>query len=95
MNKNELIEVLAAKLEVPKSEGERVLNTLVDIVTETLKKGEEVVITGFGQFMVNDRPARAGVNPRNPSERIQVPATKVPKFRAGSALKKAVRGIEE
>ncbi len=91
MNKNELIENLAAKLSVPRSEAERMLNTLVDIIAESLKKGEEVSITGFGQFAVSNRAARAGVNPRNPSQRIEIAATKVPKFRAGKGLKDAVR----
>lgn len=94
MNKNVLIENLSAKLGVPRSEAERMLNTLVDVITETLKKGEEVSITGFGQFMVSNRAARAGVNPQNPTERIQIGATKVPKFRAGKGLKEAVRGID-
>jgi DNA-binding protein HU-beta len=91
MNKNGLIENLSAKLGVPRSEAERMLNTLVDVITETLKKGEEVSITGFGQFMVSNRAARAGVNPQNPTERIEIGATKVPKFRAGKGLKEAVK----
>ena len=91
MNKNELVETLAAKLAVPRSEAEKMLNTLVDVITEALKKGDEVSITGFGQFSVSNRAARAGVHPRNPQERIQIAATKVPKFRAGKGLKEAVR----
>jgi DNA-binding protein HU-beta len=91
MNKNGLIESLSAKLGVPRSEAEKILNTMVDVITETLKKGEEVSITGFGQFMVSNRSARAGVNPQNPAERIQIPATKVLKFRAGKGLKEAIR----
>ena len=91
MNKNELIEVLARKLGTTRSEAERILNTLVDIVTETLRKDEEVSITGFGQFSVSHRAAREGVNPQNPSQRIEIGAVKVPKFRAGKVLKEAVR----
>ncbi len=91
MNKNDLTETLANKLGVARSEAEKMLNTFVDIITETLKKGEEVSITGFGQFSVSDRAARAGVNPQNPTEKIQIPATKVPKFRAGKGLKEAVK----
>lgn len=91
MNKNSLVENLSAKLGIPRSEAERMLNTLVDVITETLKRGEEVSITGFGQFVVVDRSARAGVNPQNPTEKIQIGATKVPKFRAGKSLKEAVR----
>lgn len=91
MNKNDLIDSLTGKLAVPRSEAEKILNTLIDLITETLKKGEEVSITGFGQFSVSNRAARAGVNPQNPKEKIQIAATKVPKFKAGKGLKDAVR----
>jgi DNA-binding protein HU-beta len=92
MNKSDLIETLANRLGVAKSEAEKVLNTFVDIVTEALKKGDEVNISGFGQFSVSNRAAREGVNPQKPTERIQIAATKVPKFKAGKNLKEAVRG---
>lgn len=92
MNKNDLIENLAAKTGVARSEAEKMLNTFVDIVMETLKKGEEVSITGFGQFSVSNRAARAGVNPQHPEQKIQIPATKVPKFKAGKGLKEAIKG---
>ena len=91
MNKNGFIELLAAKLAVPRSEAEKILNTFVDIVTESLRKDEEVSITGFGQFSVSKRAPREGVNPQNPTERIQIGAVKTPKFRAGKVLKEAVR----
>jgi len=91
MNKNELLETLASRLAVSRSEAERILNTFVDVITEALKKGDEANIAGFGHFSVSNRAARAGVNPQNPTERIQIPATKVPKFRAGKNLKEAIR----
>ena len=91
MNKNELVETLAARLGVARSEGEKVLNTFVDVITEALKKGDEVNISGFGHFSVSSRASRAGVNPQNPTEKIQIAATKVPKFRAGKNLKEAVK----
>lgn len=91
MNKQELIEALAAKLNVGKQEAEKVLHGFVDVITESLKSGQEVNISGFGSFVVMARSARMGVNPRNPGEKIQVPATRVPKFRAGKNLKEAVR----
>ena len=56
-----------------------------------VKKGEEVVLTGFGAFSVKQRAARTGVNPQNPSEKIQIPAVKVPKFKSGKALKDALK----
>ena len=91
MNKNELIETLAGRLGIARSEAEKVLNTFVDVVTETLKRGDEVRISGFGHFSVSNRASRAGVDPQHPTERIQIPATKVPKFRAAKALKEAVK----
>jgi nucleoid DNA-binding protein len=91
MNKQELIDALANKLSLGKTEAEKVLHGFVEVVTETLKSGNEVNISGFGAFVVTDRSARMGVNPQNPTEKIQIPATKVPKFRAGKNLKEAVR----
>ncbi|MFH1145547.1 MAG: HU family DNA-binding protein [bacterium] len=91
MNKLELVEVLAEKLQLPKSKSEEILNTLVDIITITLTKGGEVTITGFGTFSSRRREARMGVNPQHPSERIQVPAVTVPKFKAGKGLKDALK----
>ena len=91
MNKQELIEALATKLNVGKQEAENVLHAFVDVVTDGLKAGVEVNISGFGSFVVIERSARMGVNPQKPDEKIQIPATKVPKFRAGKNLKDAVR----
>lgn len=91
MNKAELAQVLAEKLNVSKKEAEDMLNTFVNTVIMTLKKGDEVVLTGFGAFSVKTRAARTGVNPQNPSEKIQIPAVKVPKFKAGKALKDALK----
>jgi DNA-binding protein HU-beta len=91
MNKQELIDTLAAKLSVGKTDAEKILHAFVDVITDTLKSGNEVNISGFGAFVVTNRSARMGVNPQNPTEKIQIPATKVPKFRAGKNLKEAVR----
>lgn len=93
MNKAELAQVLAEKLNKSKKETEDMVNTMVDIIIETLKKGEEVVLTGFGAFSVKTRAARAGVNPQNPTQKIQIPAVKVPKFKAGKALKDALKAV--
>ncbi len=91
MNKAELAQALAEKLNVSKREAEDMLNTFVDLITSSLKKGEEVVLTGFGAFSVKTRAARTGVNPQNPSQKIQIPAVKVPKFKAGKALKDSLK----
>lgn len=91
MNKQELIDALSAKLGTGKTEAEKALSAFVDVVTDALKNGQEVNISGFGAFVVLNRSARMGVNPQNPEQKIQIPATKVPKFRAGKNLKDAVR----
>lgn len=91
MNKAELAQVLADKLNIAKKQAEDTLNLFVDTITSELKKGGEVVLTGFGAFSVKQRAARMGVNPQNPSQKIQIPAVKVPKFKAGKALKDALK----
>jgi len=91
MNKAGLAQVLSEKLNISKKEAEDTINTMVDVIIETLKKGEEVVLTGFGAFSVKKRAARTGVNPQNPSQKISIPAVNVPKFKSGKALKDALR----
>ena len=90
MNKDKLVDAVSAKLGSTKAEAERAINALLDEVTNSLSRGEEVALTGFGTFQVSSRQARAGVNPRT-GEKIQIAAVKVPKFRAGKNLKEAVR----
>ena len=91
MNKSDLIEQLAAKLSVTYTDAERMLNTFINLVYETLRGGDKVNISGFGQFSVSHRNPRMGVNPRNPSQKIQIPELNTPKFRAGEAFKDAVK----
>lgn len=91
MNKAELSQKLAEKLNMSKREAEDMLNTFTDLVTEALKSGQEVVLTGFGAFSARKRAGRVGVNPQNPTEKIQIPAVTVPKFKAGKALKDALK----
>jgi len=75
----------------PRDAGKAV-DAFLDSVTEALKTGESVSFTGFGKFSTSQRAAREGVNPRNPSQKVHIPAATVPKFTAGSSLKGAVRG---
>jgi DNA-binding protein HU-beta len=91
MNKQEVIDALAAKLGGSRAEAEKALEAFVGVVTDALRTGQEVNISGFGSFSVSNRAARMGVNPQNPAQKIQIAATKVPKFRAGKGLKDAVR----
>ncbi len=92
MNKKELIEKLAeeAKDEIKtKAEAGRIVDKILEIVVNNLKKGEKINIAGFGVFQVKDRKARMGINPKT-QEKIQIPAKKAVKFRALKELKKAV-----
>lgn len=91
MNKADLAQHVAEKLNLPKRQVEDTLNAVLDTVVEKLKKDEEVVLTGFGAFSAKMRAARQGVNPQNPSQKIQIAAVKVPKFKAGKALKDALK----
>ncbi len=92
MNKAELISVITNKTGVAKKQAETMVETFIDTVTETLKTGGEVVLAGFGAFSAKHRAARMGVNPQKPQEKIQIPAVTVPKFKAGKALKDALKG---
>lgn len=87
MNKALLALKLSEKLGLPKKTAEDFIAAFQDIVINALKNDEDVTIAGFGTFSSRIRAARKGVNPRNPSEVINVPAVKVPKFKAGKKLK--------
>jgi DNA-binding protein HU-beta len=89
MKKKELIERIAQEADVPTSEAQRYFAAFEEVVTEALKGGEEVQITGFGKFSVRERKAREGRNPQT-GEKIKITASKVPTFSAGNALKEAV-----
>lgn len=91
MNKATLIETIVAKTGLNKSTAETVIDTLLDVITTTIKKGDFVSLTGFGKFSSRLRSARLGVDPLNPSQKIQMPAVLVPKFKAGKALKDALK----
>ncbi|MDD5040484.1 MAG: HU family DNA-binding protein [Patescibacteria group bacterium] len=92
MKKGELINKIAEKVGVSKKQAEDMLEAMTGTITEALKAGDEVTITGFGTFMPKTRTARGGVNPQKPSERIQIPAVTIPKFKSGKALKDALKG---
>jgi len=91
MTKDELIEAAAAQAGTSKKEAESVVSAALDTVTKTLVEGGKVALTGFGTFSVSQRAARTGVNPQHPEQKIQIPAMKVPKFKAGKSLKDAVK----
>ena len=89
MNKTELIDAIAASADLSKADAGRALDAVVDAVTDTLKKGDQVSLVGFGTFAVKHRAAREGRNPQTGAT-IQIKASNVPGFKAGKALKDAV-----
>ena len=89
MNKTELIAAVAEKAELSKKDAEAAITAMVDAITEALSQEEKVQLVGFGSFEVKKRAARTGLNPRT-KETIEIPASAVPTFKAGKALKDAV-----
>lgn len=90
MNKAAIVDAIHEKLGITKADAERAADTVIDSIVNTLKKGDEVSIAGLGIFSVKTRAARTARNPRTGAA-VQVPAMKVPKFRAAKAFKEAVR----
>jgi len=91
MTKSDLIERLAGKADMTRPRAEELLDFLLNEVTEALKKGEKVNISGFGTFTVSNRKARTGRNPKT-GEPIEIPASRSAKFKAGKTLKEALGG---
>lgn len=91
MTKQDLVNSAAQAAGVTKKAAAEVLESVLASITKSLKGGNTVTITGFGTFRVSKRAARTGVNPRNPSMKIKIPAMKLPAFKAGKSLKDAVR----
>ena len=89
MNKTELIAIAAESAGLTKKDTERVLNAAIDAITASLLKGEKVQLSGFGTFETKDREARVGRNPHT-KEAIEIPATRIPSFKASKALKDAI-----
>lgn len=89
MNKTELIAAVAAKAGLTKKDAERAVNATFEAITESLVKGDKVSVSGFGIFEVKNREARVGRNPRT-KETIEIPATRLPGFKASKTLKDTV-----
>jgi DNA-binding protein HU-beta len=92
VTKQEFVSEVAQRAGLSNRDASKAVDAFLDSVTDALKKGDAVTFTGFGKFSTAHRAAREGVNPRNPGEKVQIPAATVPKFSAGSSLKSAVRG---
>lgn len=89
MNKGELVAAVAAKADLTKKDAEKAVISVVEAIEEALKAGDKVQLIGFGTFEVKSRNARTGRNPRT-KETIQIPASKLPVFKAGKALKDSI-----
>ena len=91
MNKQEFVAEVARRSQLTARDAGKAVDAFLDTITDTLRSGGDVTFTGFGKFTTQQRAARTGVNPRNPSEKVEIPASRVPKFSAGSSLKSAVK----
>jgi DNA-binding protein HU-beta len=89
MNKTELIDAVSAKSGLTKADSDRAYKAMVEVVSEQLANGEQISLIGFGTFLVRERQARSGRNPRT-GDTIEIAAAKIPAFKAGKALKDAV-----
>lgn len=94
MNRKELIDVLATKTGCTKVDADRNIAALIEIITATLKKGDNISLVGFGSFEVRKRAARTGRNPQTGAA-LKIKAAKVPAFKAGATLKAAVNGSKK
>jgi DNA-binding protein HU-beta len=92
VTKQEFVDRVATKSGLSKRDAGKAVDAFLDSVTEALKRGDAVSFTGFGKFSTAHRAARQGVNPRNPSQKVHIPAATVPRFSAGSTLKQALKG---
>lgn len=86
MNKSQLVEQISKKSSLSLKDSHAALNAFIDVVGDSLSKGEPISLVGFGSFIVRNRNARTGINPRT-KEEVQIPASKVPAFKAGKSLK--------
>lgn len=91
MTKQEFISQVRERAGINNADATRAVDAVLDTISDTLRRGGEVAFTGFGKFSVSDRSARQGVNPQT-GERIQIAASKVPRFSAGAKLKQTVKG---
>ena len=89
MNKNELVDAVSERTGLAKSDAARAVEAVLSTITETLKTGDQVALSGFGSFVAKTRAARTGRNPRT-GEAIAIPASRAPAFKAGKALKDAI-----
>jgi DNA-binding protein HU-beta len=92
VTKQEFVDAVAQRSGLSRREAGQAVEAVLDTITDALKRRDSVNFTGFGKFATSERKARMGVNPRNPGQKVHIPAATVPKFTAGSGLKQSVRG---
>jgi DNA-binding protein HU-beta len=92
VTKQEFVDAVAQKSGLNRREAGQAVDAVLETITEALRQRDSVAFTGFGKFTTSNRKERMGVNPRNPSQKVHIPAATVPKFTAGSSLKQTVRG---
>jgi DNA-binding protein HU-beta len=91
VTKQEFVDRVSQRANLSRREAAEAVDAVLDSITDVLKGGGEINFTGFGKFSTQFRKERQGVNPRNPSQKVTIPAATVPKFSAGSSLKSAVK----
>jgi DNA-binding protein HU-beta len=92
MTKAEFVEKVAERSGLSRKDAGAAVDAMLASIGDALKSGQDVTFTGFGKFSVGERSERTGVNPRDPSQKVSIPASKVPRFSAGAQLKAAVKG---
>jgi DNA-binding protein HU-beta len=95
VNKTEFVSRVASEGDMSNAEAGRAVQAVLDVIRDALKAGEDVAFAGFGKFSVSERAARTGVNPQDPSKKVQIPARTVPRFTPGAVLKEAVAGTKK
>jgi DNA-binding protein HU-beta len=92
VNKTEFVSKVAKRTDMSGAEAGRAVQAVLDEISEALADGDDVAFAGFGKFSVSNRAARTGVNPQDPSKKVQIPARRVPRFTPGAVLKQTVAG---
>ncbi len=92
MNKTEFVSKIANETELSGAQAGRVVQAVLDEIQSALARGDDVAFAGFGKFSVSNRAARTGVNPQDPTKKVQIPARRVPRFTPGAVLKSTVAG---
>jgi DNA-binding protein HU-beta len=92
VTKQEFVAEVARRSQLTARDAGKAVDAFLEAIVDTLRDGGDVAFTGFGKFSTQQRAARMGVNPRNPGQKVHIPAARVPKFSAGSGLKSAVKG---